>query len=113
MQVKKLCDQVDIEQTSMLHTHKNSLNKVNTETLRGVVQELLTSIGVDTRHSRFYNDPSKYSRSRRCELDPTVLSMRDKATARRYDRITKEKRQREEHEDMVEVAISKKKRIGR
>ena len=38
--------------------------------------------------------------------------MRDKATARRCDWITKEKRQREEYEDMVEVAISKKKQIG-
>ena len=109
MQVKELHNQEDIEAKRVLHKHKNSLNKVSAETLRGVAHELLASIGADTRHSCFHNDPLKHPRSRRCKLDSIVLSMRDKAIARRCDRITKEKRQREEFEDVVEVAFSKKK----
>ena len=107
--MKELHNQVDIEPTSILHKHKDSVNKVSIKTLRGVACELLTSIGVDTRHSHFHNDPLKHPRSRRYKLDTTVLSIRDKETARRHDRTTKEKRRREEDEDMVKVAISKKK----
>ena len=113
IQVKELFKQEDIEPISTLHKHKNSLNKLSAETLRGIAHKPLASIGVDARRSCFRDDLLKHPKSRRCELDPTVLSMRDKATARRHDWITKDKRQREEYEDMVEVAISKKKRIGR
>ena len=106
-------NQEDIELTSILHKWKNSSNKVSAETLRGIAHELLASIGADARHSRFNNYPLKHMRSRRCELDLTVLSMRDEAIARRYDRITKDKREWEEHKDVVEVVIPKKKWKGR
>ena len=68
MQVKELFNEVDVELTSVLHKHKWSLNKLSTEALRGVVYELLASIGVDTRYSCFHNDPLKHLRSKRCEL---------------------------------------------
>ena len=110
MQVKELCDSVDIELTSVLYQHKNRLNKASTGTLRGIAYELLATVSIETGDSSFYNDPLKHPRSKRRELTPTVIMMRDRATEKRHDVTKRSKRQRESHEDMVEAVTSKRRR---
>ena len=58
-QVKELYNQVPINNTSVLHQYKNKLNKVNTETLRGIAYELLSHIGINSYHTLFHNDIRK------------------------------------------------------
>ena len=112
MHVKKLCDSADIEPTSVLHQCRNRLNKVSAGTLRGIACELLATVGIETGDSSFHNDLLKHPRSKRRELTPSVIMMRDRATEKRHDMTKKSKRQRDSHEDMVEVATSKRRRTG-
>ena len=111
--MKELYDSVDIELTSVLYQHKNRLNKASTGTLREIAHELLAMVGIETGDSSFHNDPLKHLRSKRRELTPTVIMMRDRATEKRYDITKRSKRQRESHEDMVEAATSKRRQQGR
>jgi len=113
VQVKELCNSADIEPASVLHQHKNRLNKVSTGTLRGIVHELLATVGIETRNSSFHNDLLKHPRSKRCDLTPTVMSMRDRATVRRHDQTKRSKRKREDYEDMIEVETSQQRRRRR
>ena len=112
MHVKELRDSVEIEPTSVLHQHRNRLSKVSTGTLRGIAHELLATVGIETGDSSFHNDLLKHPRSKRRELTPAVIMMRDRATEKRHDITKKSKRQRDSHEDMVEVVTSKRRRKG-
>ena len=113
VQVKELYNSADIEPASVLHQYKNRLNKVSTGTLRGIVYELLATVGIETRNSSFHNDLLKHPRSKRCDLTPTVMSMRDRATVRRHDQTKRSKRKREDYEDMIEVETSQQRRRRR
>ena len=52
----KIYNQVPINNTSVFHQYKNKLNKVNTETLRGIAYELLSHIGINSYHTPFHNN---------------------------------------------------------
>ena len=101
-QVKKLYLQSDISPSSILHQCKYKLNKVNTETLRGMSHELLSTTNVDSSQTLFHSDLRRSPSSTRRQLTSSALLCRDQATARRHDLATTRKRDREEFEDMVE-----------
>ena len=77
------------------------------------MHELLSHLGIEARRLSFHNNPLKYPSSKRKALTLTVLIMRDEATARRHDRANKNKKRKEEFEDMVEVESSKRRRAWR
>ena len=83
-QVAELYREVDINNTSVLHQYKNKLHKVNTETLRGIVYELLSYLGIDSHYTLFHNDIYKAPGSKRRDLMPSIILQRDQATARRH-----------------------------
>ena len=83
-QVAVLYNEVDIYDSSVLHQYKNKLNKVNTETLRGIAYELLLYIGINSHHTSFHNDICKTPSSQRKDLTPSIIHQRDLATARRH-----------------------------
>ena len=83
-QVKELHNQVTVNNTSILHQHKNKLNKVNTETLRGIAHELLSYIRIDSHYTPFHNDIYETPSSQRRDLIPSIINERDLATARRH-----------------------------
>ena len=83
-QVKELYNQVPINNTSILHQYKNKLNKVNTETLRGIAYELLSHIGINSHHTPFHNNIRKTPSSQRRDLTLSIIHQRDLATAKRY-----------------------------
>ena len=113
LRVKDLCNQVEIESTSVLHQHKCRLHKVSMETLRGIACELLTHLGIEARQSSFHNDPLTHPSSKLKALTSTVLIMRDEATPRRHHQANKNKKRKEDFEDMVEVESSKRRRAWR
>ena len=83
-QVEELYCKVNINNTSVLHQYKNKLNKVNTETLRGIAYELLSHLGINSHHTLFYNDIYKTLASQRRDLIPSIIRQRDQATTRRH-----------------------------
>ena len=113
LRVKDLCNEVEIESTSVLHQCKCRLHKVSTKTLSGIVHELLAHLGIDARRSSFHNDPLSHPSSKRKALTSTVLIIRDEATAKRHDWANKNKKRKEDFEDMVEVESSKRRRAWR
>ena len=58
-QVEELHCEVNINNTSILHQHKNKLHEVNTETLRGIACKLLLYLGINSHDTLFYNDIHK------------------------------------------------------
>ena len=107
-QVKELYNQVNLSATSVLHQHKHRLNKVSTETLRGIACELLSILGVDSQRTYFHTDLHKSPKDRRQELNPGTLHQRDLATERRCKQSRNNKRLREEFDDIVESTVKKK-----
>ena len=84
------------------------MNKVNTETLRGVACELLSHIGVNSQQTQFHTDLQKHPNARRHELTPSLLRQRDLATARRHKQAVDRKRLKEEFDDMMELKMTRK-----
>ena len=113
LRVKDLCNQVEIESTSVLYQHKHRLHEVSTETLRGIVHKLLTHLGIEARRLSFHNDSLTHPSSKQKALTSMVLIMRDEVTARRCDRANNNKKTKEDFEDMVEVESSKRRRAWR
>ena len=56
MQVSKLFTQVEINASSVLQQYKHRLNSLSTDTLRGVVYQLLSNLNVDSHQTPFHND---------------------------------------------------------
>ena len=107
-QVADLYSEININNTSVLHQHKNKLYKVNTETLRGIAHELLSHLGINSHHTPFHNDIRKTLSSQRRDLTSSMIRQRDLATTRRHQQTITSKWQREEFEDMVEMRINRK-----
>ena len=101
-QVKQIYLQSDISPSSVLHQYQYKLNKVNTETLRGIAYELLSTMNVDSSQTLFHSDLRRSPSNVRRELTSSALLRRDQATARRHYLVTTRKRNREEFEDMIE-----------
>ena len=62
----------------MIQQHRHELNKVSTETLRGITYELLSHLNVDSQQTPFHNDLH-----RKCnlfwDLTPDIIRLRDQA----------------------------------
>ena len=101
---------MNLSATNILHQHKHKLNKVSTETLRGIAHERLSVIGVDSQRTYFHTDLHKSPKFRRREFNPTMLHQRDLAMARRHEQSRNNKRLREEFDDIIESTVKKKRR---
>ena len=86
---------MNLNTTNVLHQHKHRLNKVSTETLKGIAYELLSILGVDSQRTYFYTDIHKSPKDRRQELNPGMLYQRDLATERQNEQSSNNKRLRE------------------
>ena len=76
-QVEELYRKVSINNTSILHQHKNNLHKVNTKTLRGIAYELLSHLGINSYHTLLYNNIYRTPASQRRNLTPSIILQRD------------------------------------
>ena len=101
-QVRVLFNQTDIEISSVLSQYKHRLHRLSTETLRGVAYQLLSELGVDSSNTPFHTDINKNRDKMWKPLTPEIVRNRDQATLRRYRQTHRNKRQREEFEDLVE-----------
>ena len=99
---------MNLNATNVLHQREHRLNKVSTETLRGIAHELLSILGVHSQRTYFHTDLHKSPKTRRQELNPRTLHQRDLATARWHEQSRNNKRLREEFDDVVESTVKKK-----
>ena len=100
---------MDLNAANVLHQYEYRLNKVSTETLRGIAYELLSILRVDSQRSFFHADLHKRPKDQRQELNPETLHQRDLATARLCKQSRNNKRLREEFNDAVESTVKEKK----
>ena len=56
LQVSMLFTQVEISASSILQQYKHRLNSLSTNTLRGIVYQLLSNLNVDSYQTPFHND---------------------------------------------------------
>ena len=54
-----LCSQVDVIESSVLCQYEHQLSSIFTETLRGIVLELLSDMNKDSEQNPFYNNAKK------------------------------------------------------
>ena len=107
-QAKELYNQVSLNAANVLHQCKHRLNKVSTETLRGIAYELLSILGVDSQRTYFHTNLHKSPKDRRQELNPETLHQRDLVTVRQHKQSRNNKRLREEFDDAVESTVKEK-----
>ena len=101
-QVRLLFQQADVEVSNVLHQYKHRLHCLSTETLRGIAYQLLSDLGVDSTATPFHTDIDKKNKRVWRSLTPEVVLQRDQATVRRHQQMKRNKRRRDEFEDMVE-----------
>ena len=101
-QVRLLFHHTDISISPVLHQYKYRLHSLPTETLRGVAYQLLSDLGIDSTNTPFHNDINKSRVKVWRPITPEIVRNRDQATLRRYRQTHRNKRQREEFEDLVE-----------
>ena len=92
-QVQLLCNQVDIDYSSVLHQYKYCLNRLPTNTLQGIAYQILTNLHVDSQHTPFHNNVKRCRKSAWRDLTPNVLRRKDQVTMQ-YHHSTKDKKRR-------------------
>ena len=85
-QVKVLFHRTEIESSSVLHQHGNRMNRLSTETSRGVAYQLLSDLNADGLNTPFCNDVQRNRKNAQRDLSPEVLMRRDQATIQRHHR---------------------------
>ena len=101
-QVRLLFQQADAEVSNVLHQCKHRLHRLSTETLRGIAHQLLSDLGADSTATPFHTDINNKNKRAWRSLTPEVVLRRDQATVRRHQQMKRNKRRRDEFEDMVE-----------
>ena len=108
MQVSTLFTQVEINKSSILQQYKHRLNSLSTETLRGVVYQLLFDLNVDSYQTLFHNNIMKNKTSTWRELTLEIIQRRDQAMKKCHQQLGTRKQRQEEFEDMVELRLHRK-----
>ena len=82
--VKRIFRCVDLEYHPVLNQYMNRLDALNTETLWGIVYEVMLSYKLDSDSNMFTNYVWNTTSHKKRELNSLILECRDEATIRRY-----------------------------